>query len=49
MLILQMKVLPEKTPEEVAAAAAKIAPPKTEEAVKTDIPAGTLVVENKPS
>jgi Ni/Fe-hydrogenase subunit HybB-like protein len=44
-----MKALPEKTPEEVAAAAAKLAPPKTEEAVKTDIPAGTPAVENKPS
>lgn len=47
-----MKALPEKTAEELAAAASKAAPPKTEEAVKTDIPAGTdgtPPVENKPS
>jgi molybdopterin-containing oxidoreductase family membrane subunit len=47
-----LKVLPEKTAEELAAAAAKIAPPKTEEAVKADASAGTAgttPVENKPS
>jgi Ni/Fe-hydrogenase subunit HybB-like protein len=47
-----MKALPEKTAEELAAAAAKLAPPKIEEAIKTDTPAGTAgtqPVENKPS
>jgi Ni/Fe-hydrogenase subunit HybB-like protein len=47
-----MKALPEKTTEELAAAAAKLAPPKTEEAVKADAPASTAEtqpVENKPS
>ena len=48
-----LKALPEKTAEELAAAAAKLAPPKTEEAVKTDIPpagtTGSPPVENKPS
>jgi Ni/Fe-hydrogenase subunit HybB-like protein len=47
-----LKALPEKTAEELAAAAAKIAPPKTEEAVKADASAGTAgtpPVENKPA
>ena len=35
-----MKALPEKTPEELAAAVAKIAPPTTEVPVKSDAPAG---------
>ena len=35
-----MKALPEKTPEELAAAAAKTAPPTTEVPVKSDAPAG---------
>ncbi|MFA5366992.1 MAG: NrfD/PsrC family molybdoenzyme membrane anchor subunit [Dehalococcoidia bacterium] len=36
-----MKALPEKTAEEVAAAAAKLAPPKSEEAAKTEEPVKT--------
>ena len=47
-----LKALPEKTAEEVAAAAAKSAPPKIEEPVKTEAPAdniGTTPDENKHS
>ena len=47
-----LKALPEKTAEELAAAAAKSAPPKIEEPAKADATAGTAgtpPVENKPS
>ena len=47
-----LKALPEKTAEEVAAAAAKAAPPKIEEAVKADASAGTAdapPADNKPA